>query len=439
MKNTLLLTRILFIVSVLSGCVAIKSKYNSTLLKKNLNKSSYFNSHFTGFALFDPKTDEYLYEWNANKYFNMASNTKLLTLYAGLRILGDSIPGLIYEEKHDTLYFTGTGDPSFLHPSLDRNRVFDFLQDTSKVLVYVKTSFDDNTKASGWTWEDYQYYYQPERSGFPIYGNVVSFLYDSLADSFYVYPNFFNDYVEILDDPSPAPQRNLNANIFSFAPDTSRSNYKNRVPFITSDEMVIRLLEDTLKQKVNYKKEFEFVKPKTYYSLPTWDVYAYMLKVSDNLTAEQLIYNCATVLDYDLNSDQVRRYVTQQFFRDVKHPPIWRDGSGLSRYNLATPIFMIELMNKIEQEVPLATLKNMMPVGGVDGTIKNYYKALEGEQPYVFAKTGTLSNNHNLTGVIQTESGNDLYFSFMNNNYPTGSYPVKKEMEKILRMIYENF
>lgn len=439
MKTRLHAAIFIFIIWCITGCVGLKSKLNTAQLKKELVKAPYFNSHFTGFALYDPKTEEYLYEWNEDKYFNLASNTKLFTFYAGLRILGDSIPGLIYEIKDDTLFFTGTGDPTFLHPSLDRHRTFDLLNDTTKTLVYVQTDFKDDTKAAGWSWEDYQYYYQPERSGFPIYGNVVSFLYDTLSDSFSVYPKFFEDYVDILDEPNQLPQRNLNANIFSFAPDTARSDYKNRVPFITSDELVIRLLEDTLKRKVGYRENFDLKWPKTHFSLPSWDLYAYMLKVSDNLTAEQLIYTCAATLNKELNSDQVRRYVTQQYFSDTKHPPIWRDGSGLSRYNLATPTFMIDLLRKIEKEVPMNSLKQMMAIGGVDGTIRNYYKPKPGEQPYVFGKTGTLSNNHDLTGIIETKSGRNLFFSFMNNNYPSGSIPVKKEMEKVLRLIYEKY
>ena len=104
-----------------------------------------------------------------------------------------------------------------------------------------------------------------------------------------------------------------------------------------------------------------------------------------------------------------------------------------------TPRFMIQLLQLISEEITLNTFKQMLAIGGVDGTLKKWYTAPEGEHPYVFAKTGTHRNNHSLTGIIRTKSGKDLFFSFMNNNFPTGTTPVKQEMRKTLRLIYERY
>ena len=429
----------LSVVLGVSSCAVVQSGLGKSVLKKNLTKSPFFNSHFTGFVLYDPETEENLFSWNEEKYFNLASNTKLLTLYASLQLLGDSIPGLLYQIEDDTLYFQPTGDPTFLHPVAKRQRALELLSDTSKSLAFVPVTFDDNKQAPGWTWEDYQYYYQPERTSFPIYANSVSFLYDTLEDKFEVYPKFFEDFVEILEEPEPIPQRSRTANIFAFHPDTARSNYKNRVPFLTSDELTIHLLEDTLHKDISVRPRFNFDDPDTLFSVPAYDLYAFMLKVSDNLTAEHLLYLCAFNSGWEINSSIVRRHILNQNFSGHDNTPIWRDGSGLSRYNLATPSFMIELMKKINHEIPLRTMKQMFSVGGSDGTLRNYYKPKPGEQPYIFGKTGTLSNNHNLTGIIETSSGRQLFFSFMNNNYPSGSRTVKKEMEKVMRVIYEKY
>ncbi len=422
-----------------TGCTTLKSGLSKTALKKELSRSEFFNSHFTGFQLYDPVSKEALYGWNEDKYFNLASNTKLLTWYASLELLGDSIPGLLYQIQNDTLFFQGTGDPTFLHPSVESQRAFELLSDTTKQLCFVPSEFSDNKQAPGWTWEDYQYYYQQERSPFPIYANSVSFIYDTLENVFEVYPPFFKDFVEIQEEPEPIPQRAREANIFAFAPDTARSNYKNRVPFITSDELTVALLEDTLNRFISVREGFRFSETDTIFSVPSLDLYAYMLKVSDNFTAEHLLYLCAFAQGWEVNSSIVRRHILNFYLRDLEKKPIWRDGSGLSRYNLATPASMIQVLEKINQKIPIGTMKQMMPIGGVDGTLRNYYEPLEGEQPYVFAKTGTLSNNHNLTGIVETASGRHLFFSFMNNNYPSGSTPVKREMEKVMRLIYEKY
>ncbi|WP_221409110.1 D-alanyl-D-alanine carboxypeptidase [Reichenbachiella versicolor] len=408
-------------------------------MKNSLEKSDYFNSHFTGFSLYDPLLDQYLYEWNADKYFNLASNTKLLTYYAGLKLLGDSIPALKYRTQNDTLFFTGTGDPSFLNIVFKDQPTFEFLKDRKEDLVYVSPLFYDRSQAAGWTWEDYEYYYQPERSGFPIYGNEVSFVYDSTTKVFQVLPTFFKDYTEILSETNSSPQRIKNINSFNYKPDTSRSQHKNRVPFIVSDELIVELLSDTLNKELSWLDTRYMDFPNTFYSMPSKRLYAYMLKASDNLIAEHLHYLICTQMGLAMRSSTIREYVKRNFFQDVKNQPIWKDGSGLSRYNLATPRFMIELLVKIGREVDMDELKSMLAIGGVDGTIRHWYKANEGESPFVFAKTGTLSNNHNLTGVITTRSGRNLFFSFMNNNYSGRSSPVKSQMEKVLRMIHEEY
>ncbi|HEY1008107.1 MAG TPA: D-alanyl-D-alanine carboxypeptidase, partial [Sphingobacteriaceae bacterium] len=112
------------------------------------------------------------------------------------------------------------------------------------------------------------------------------------------------------------------------------------------------------------------------------------------------------------------------------------DGSGLSRQDLFTPRSMIRLCELIydEFEGREAELFDLLPQGGKTGTIRNYFKA---DKPFVFAKTGTLSNNVNLTGYLVTKKGKRLAFSFMNNNYTQPTTDIRKEMDRILTAIYE--
>ena len=87
------------------------------------------------------------------------------------------------------------------------------------------------------------------------------------------------------------------------------------------------------------------------------------------------------------------------------------------------------------QEFPLERLLSIFPVGGESGTIADYYRT--NGHPFLYAKTGTLSNRHCLSGYLFTKNEKLLLFSFMHSNFYGSSAPLKKEMDRVLQHIYE--
>jgi serine-type D-Ala-D-Ala carboxypeptidase/endopeptidase (penicillin-binding protein 4) len=108
----------------------------------------------------------------------------------------------------------------------------------------------------------------------------------------------------------------------------------------------------------------------------------------------------------------------------------------LSRYNLFTPRSIVQLWEKIYQRIPRERLFALLATGGKSGTIKNWYY---GKEPYIFGKTGSLSNNHCLSGYLVTKKGKTLVFAFMNNNFTATVNDIRRNMENILRLIYESY
>jgi D-alanyl-D-alanine carboxypeptidase/D-alanyl-D-alanine-endopeptidase (penicillin-binding protein 4) len=96
----------------------------------------------------------------------------------------------------------------------------------------------------------------------------------------------------------------------------------------------------------------------------------------------------------------------------------------------------VALWDKTYELVPRDRLFSLLAVGGVSGTIRNNYK---GERPYVFGKTGSLRNNHMLSGFVVTRKGRTLLFSWMNNNFTVSTVTVRGRMEEILKFIYESY
>jgi D-alanyl-D-alanine carboxypeptidase/D-alanyl-D-alanine-endopeptidase (penicillin-binding protein 4) len=138
----------------------------------------------------------------------------------------------------------------------------------------------------------------------------------------------------------------------------------------------------------------------------------------------------------EMNTSVVIDYVIKNYLSDLPDKPLWVDGSGLSRQNLFTPRAMVKLCEKIYDEVSdEERLFDLLPQGGKTGTLKNLFKS---EKPYVFAKTGSLSNNHNLSGYLVTRKGKKYIFSFMNNNFTVPTVVIRPEMEKIINLIHQN-
>ena len=139
-----------------------------------------------------------------------------------------------------------------------------------------------------------------------------------------------------------------------------------------------------------------------------------------------------------LSGTDAIRYILDKYLKDLPDHPRWVDGSGVSRMNLFSPRDMIMLLQMIDKELNnREKLFSMLPAGGLRGTLKNAYPKTE--HPFVFAKTGSLSNNYCLSGYLVTKKGKTLVFSFMNNNFTKSSAEVRKEVERILTGLHQKF
>ena len=132
-------------------------------------------------------------------------------------------------------------------------------------------------------------------------------------------------------------------------------------------------------------------------------------------------------------------HVKEKYFSKIPDEIQWIDGSGLSRYNLLTPRSLVWVLERLYKEVPQERLFSLLPAGGVSGTLKDDYKSPADKPPFIYAKTGTMRNNHSLAGYLVTASGKVLIFSFMNSNFTVPTSVVKTEIDKILRQLHLNY
>ena len=415
----------LALISFLYSCSPV------SFLKKEISLTEKELKDHTGFILYDPVSKKTIYEHQSRSYFTPASNTKIFTFYTSLQILKDSVPALRYIDRNDSLIVWGTGDASFLYPAVYQNgKVHSFLSQSSKKLFFSGNNFNTTAFGPGWSWDDYNDYYSSERSSFPVYGNLIS-VHTTLDEHLTFSPVYFSNQTITSSELKPAMEiiRDEHSNQLTVYRGELKTEKKFNIPFQYSSDLVVELLADTLKKTV---EEVTIPVPKnasTLYSVPVDSLYKVMMQESDNFIAEQLLLACAGVLSDTLKPEIAINYAKKNFLFDLPDEPIWVDGSGLSRYNLFTPRSIVRLWEKIYTLMPQDRLFKLLAVGGQSGTIKNLYKA---EEPYIFGKTGSLSNNHCLSGYLITKKGKTLIFSFMSNNFVTPTSEVRTRMEKIL-------
>ncbi len=419
-------------------------------LRALLDSSALLRPHAVGLVLADAGTGEILFAQNEAKYFTPASNMKLFSFYAGLKLLPDSLPSLRYFSRGDTLFFQGTGDPTLLHGDVPSRRAFDFLRQAPGVLASCDIACSP-PYGPGWPWDDFGYYFQPERGALPIYGHTVRFYATAPAGGkalgrLRVLPRGFAP----LAGPAPAALRTpgldedthvvraLDENRFYLVAPLNK-RWVDEVPFRTSRALTLRLLGDTLRRPLVgapwRPRPTDAVR--TLRGLPVDSLYRRMLRVSDNFLAEQLLLMASTAVGpHDsLSTQRVIRHVRKAYLAALPDPVVWADGSGLSRQNLVTPRTLVALLLRLHQEVPERRLLGLLAAGGGQGTLRKRYHDAAG--PWVWGKTGSLENNTNLSGYLRTKSGRLLAFTFLNNNHVADSGDIRNEMERLLRQVRE--
>lgn len=422
--------RYLLFTLLLSTIIVNSQIYDNTQISSQ--EAEFFNQHFNssfyenqwvGFSLYDPEGNRVIYDYNGNKYFTPASVTKIFTLYAATKIFSDSIPALKYIVRNDTIFIKGTGDPTLLEPYFKQKSTIDFLKNRKEKIALYLGNFIDPIYAPGWSWDDFSEDFLPERSAFPIYGNVVNIKINKKSVS--AVPGYFKSKVMLKKLPYA---RNFRSNIFY----TDRNRM---VPFIVSPPLIQKLLEENLTEKVNLVSRFPEGKEQVLYSLPFEDLYKRMITMSDNFLAEQTLLMASEHVFITMNSKSIIQYILKQYLYDLPQVPKWVDGSGLSRYNMITPQDLNHVLALLYAENTQSRLFNIFPAGGINGTISNSYKS---KTPYIYAKTGTMTGVHNLSGYIKTNSGKVLVFSYMNNNYSHKVSQLKQKMEELLIYIRDH-
>ncbi|HXD77509.1 MAG TPA: D-alanyl-D-alanine carboxypeptidase [Puia sp.] len=398
-----------------------------------------------GIAVYDPSKASFLEAYQATKYFVPASNTKLFSLYAGLKYLGDSLVGMRYLVTDTALLVLPSGDPSFLHPDYPVQPVMDLMRKTGKKIWLVDDNWQEAALGRGWAWDDYNDDYCPERSAFPIYADLIRWVQErpkgSANDPFGGSPSIYSipevDW-PVKFNPDTAKKnffvhRDRDRNVFEVT--EGREEHKSQdVPFITDGlDAAALLLKDTA-GAVAGVRHFGSRLPagwQVVHSRPVDSLFRPMMYNSDNFFAEQTLLMVGNETLGAMNDAHTINSLLHGPLDSLPQRPQWVDGSGLSRYDLFTPADFVWLLDKMQREFGLARMERLLPTGGT-GTLSAYYRQ---DSSFIFAKTGSLSGVIALSGYVYTRRNRLLIFSVLVNNYMGSGSAVRRQIERLIHRV----
>ncbi|MGQ9462342.1 MAG: D-alanyl-D-alanine carboxypeptidase/D-alanyl-D-alanine endopeptidase [Candidatus Fervidibacter sp.] len=411
-----------------------------------------------------------LFNFNENKRFMPASNTKLFTAALVLEKLGPEftfttpvlMDGTVEGESlTGNLYLKGTGDPS-----LSRDRLKELAKAISaKGIRSVKgdiivdvSAFTDNRWGAGWSWDYLHYGYAPEVWSVALDRNSVTVQISPSSDGQLAkvvtvpMTNWLIIDNRIITAKSGEPQwsvwrDSLERTVHFWGriplnspPTTVRISIPS-VPHYVG-EVFREILTDSGvtvlgKVRVGHTPRDAVVIAETK-SPPLRELVRWLNKVSDNLYAEMLIRSVALKEKGQASLRDALRILTGQLIEwgieasDVQIV----DGSGLSRLNAVTPRSIVRLLQVARTRPWFDAFKNSLPVAGRDGTLQPRFKGTPGEG-MVFAKTGYIGSVAALSGYIQCKDGGELVFSVLVNHYNTSTRRVQASIDKFVIALAE--
>ena len=419
MKQIVITLSFLIVTSVSSG-----QKVSKKRLKKEINKITVLKNSFVGIHLISLENKKVIASLNSNNYMTPASNTKLLTFLGAIQTF-NKLPALEYAIESDSIYhFRSTGYPLLFHPLYNDEVLEDFFK-SKNLLKYQIPPDLIKPQGSGWSWDDYNYYYASEISTFPIYGNSIQAVYNE--NGVEIKPDF-----EILES-------NINSNLtrdrFTNTFEYNLNNWKINDtlyrPFRTSDSLFVNLLSKEIGVKVDIgNNNNDKLKWNQLFTQNEKNLYKGLLQDSDNGIAESLLLMISKKQKNVFNTKTAIEELNEKWKTWLPDKLEWVDGSGVSRYNMFTPKTIVAVLDKIYETLEWNEIKEIFPKSGESGTL-TAYKDLNN----VYAKTGTLRHNHNLSGYLISDSGDKYIFSFMVNHFTSSSGEIKKGISELLNWI----
>jgi D-alanyl-D-alanine carboxypeptidase/D-alanyl-D-alanine-endopeptidase (penicillin-binding protein 4) len=443
-----------------------------------------FRSAHWGVLVVDPLSGDTLYSRNAGKLFMPASNQKLLTGSTALALLGPDFrfetrlmgaPAPVNGVLKGDLAVIGTGDPTFsdslargnaMHPML---ALADALVSRGVTaiegrLIRGADTFPDSSYGFGWGWDDFDYGYSA-----PV---DELFFNEGYARVTIIGGSKAGEPVTVRTAPSRTVPRIGRVDVRTTGTCCAP---RSRVQWSGDVRGARPLLDlrgevrpgDTVTVEVSLRHASSawldafaealaergilvrggvdanaladttgMVTLATRLSPPLRDVLPRFEKPSQNQIGEILLKTLGRVRGGSGTADSGRRVVERQLLAwgaDTAGFAV-RDGSGLSRHDYITPETIVRVLDAMRTHADFRIFYDALPIGGVDGTIRNRMKGTPAEGN-VHAKTGTVDKARALSGYVTTADSRMLIFSTFANNHVVPNREVERVQDALMAFL----
>ncbi len=449
----------------------LQSRIAMTLANPQLRRGQ------VGVKIISLDSGQTLYERNAENYFMPASNMKSYTVAAALDKLGPNFRFVtsVYANSaadangviNGDLIIYGRGDPSIstAFSGGDYYQGIDTLADKivqagvkeiTGSIIGDETYFKTEPIPFGWEWDDLQWYYGAEISSLTINDNAVDLkIFPTTVGTplnVQVLPN--NQLFKIINNSQTSARgtkreikvtKLLGQNVLEISGTMSEndSGFSGSITVSRPAELFVELLKQRLQLKgvtvrgntraFNLNERSGIKLPVESYteitnlqSPPLSIIAAKTMKPSQNLYTELILRALGEVAGGGANSNSAKTSeqkgidIVQELLQKAGVPTdsvVQYDASGLSRHNLITPNSSAMLYKYMDASRNSAVWKNVLTIGGVDGTLRRRFSGTSAENN-VRGKTGTLDQVSALSGYVTSKSGERFAFSVLTNNIP---------------------
>ena len=385
-----------------------------------------------------------IYNYEGERYFTPASNTKLLTTAAALHQLGAQFP--IRTSVYDTgnipnltsLRVVGRGDPSLTTAKLQ-----DLAQQLKRrgvrrveQLIVEEGYFSEPAIDPTWEWSDIYTYYG---------ASVNSLILNENAAILRLIPQELGQPLQLIwDDPLARSQWQVENRTTTAAAGTPSSiqilgilgepvlqiqgqmavdaepyiwalAILNPADYFLESFRQILADEGITVNQARVATSPQPTEPKTELAAVESDLESWLSKInqeSNNLYAEALLHTLGTESTADSGLAALQQSLTALGVNPETY--LLADGSGLSRHNKVSPEALVQTLKLMAQAPEAEIYRASLPVAGVSGTLQHRLEntPLQGN---LRAKTGGMTGVSTLSGYLDVPSYQSLVFSIMLN------------------------